>query len=301
MKILNFGSVNIDYIFLLDHIVRPGETITSNNRKICPGGKGLNQSIALAKAGIEVYHAGMIGNDGKMLRQVLEGAGVSTKYLQQVDELTGNAIIQVDQYGQNSIVLYPGANHLQTIDSIRRVLSDFESGDLLLIQNEINLLDVLIEMAYERGMIIALNPSPFDSALESCDMSKVSIFILNEVEGQQLTGEKNPNMILNIAVKKYPRASIVLTLGDKGVLFGNVKERLKQPAYRVEAIDTTAAGDTFTGYFLAAYMHNLPTEKALRFAAAAAAISVCQKGASSSIPTWEQVEEFLCIRSQIDC
>lgn len=153
---------------------------------------------------------------------------------------------------------------------------------------------MLIDRAYERGMTIALNPSPFNRGLESCDLNKVGIFILNEVEGEQLTGEKDPDRMIDLIGARYPQASAVLTLGVNGSIFGSQSERTKQPAYRVEAVDTTAAGDTFTGFFLEAYMRGVPAQKALALASAAAALSVCSKGASSSIPTMEKVENILC-------
>lgn len=162
MKILNFGSLNIDYTYSVDHIVHPGETITSGSLEVFPGGKGLNQSIALARAGADVYHAGLIGEDGIFLRDLCRESGVKTGYIRETETRTGNAIIQVSEKGENCIILYPGANREQTEEYIDEVLKGFGEGDVLLLQNEINLLDYLISKGAEKGMKIVLNPSPFD-------------------------------------------------------------------------------------------------------------------------------------------
>ena len=294
MKILDYGSASLDLVFSVDHISMPGETISSSKREIFPGGKGLNQSIALAKAGAEVYFAGVIGKDGDILQAAFKDAGVHTDYLLVSDsEPTGNALIQVDASGQNSIVLFAGTNHTHTPENMDRVLSQFDPGDILLMQNEINLVGTLIDKAYARGLTIALNPSPFNEKLDACDLGKVGIFLLNEVEGEQLTGEHDETRMLAALGQKFPHARIVLTLGEKGVLYRDEHEELSQPAFKVKAVDSTAAGDTFTGFFLAALVRGLPTREALRVAAKASAISVCRKGASSSVPTWEEVEKEL--------
>lgn len=293
MKVLCFGSANIDIIYAVDHIVTAGETIASTSRTLVPGGKGLNQSIALQRAGIQVYHAGAIGKDGEMLRQVLSDAGVNTEFLRESQEATGNAIIQVDSNGQNCIVLYAGANHQQTKEEIGRVLSHFGAGDMILLQNEINLADALIDKAYARGLTIVLNPSPISGTLDACDLGKVDIFLLNEVEGERLTGESDENRMLDALAHRFPKARIVLTLGEKGALYRYAGQRMYQQAYRVAPVDTTAAGDTFTGFFLSAYLRSLPIREALRIAAKASSISVCRKGASASIPTWDEVMQQL--------
>lgn len=246
-----------------------------------------------------MYHAGTIGKDGGLLEQVLQDAGANTRYLRQVDEPTGNAIIQVDAKAQNCIVLYAGANQLQTSEVIHQVISGFGAGDLLLIQNEINLVDVLIDAAFEHGMKIALNPSPYNVAMEACDLSKISPFILNEVEGMQLTGEKDPDRILSELIRNYPSAGIVLTLGSKGSFYKDQNIEIWQTAYDVKPVDTTAAGDTFTGYFLAAQLQGKSPKEALKMAAVAASIAVCRKGASVSIPTLQEVEDRVTAYSRI--
>ena len=293
MKILNFGSLNIDYTYSLEHIVQPGETITSRSLEVFPGGKGLNQSIALVRAGANVYHAGLIGSDGEFLRDICRESGVKTEYIRETETRTGNAIIQVSEEGQNCIILYPGANREQTEAYIDEVLKGFSAGDILLLQNEINLLHYLIGEGAKKGMKIALNPSPFDEKITTCDLSKVGLFLINEVEGEQITGEKDPEQILQKMEMLYPGAETVLTLGDKGAVYGNGTERIRQEPVRVKAVDTTAAGDTFTGYYLAAVMEGKTKAQAMKEAACAAALAVSKKGASSSVPWRRDVERIL--------
>lgn len=290
MKILNFGSLNLDYVYAVDHIVQPGETISSLSMEIFPGGKGLNQSVALAKAGAEVYHAGMIGRDGDLLLRTCKENGVHTEYIKTLQVPSGNAIIQVAENGENSIVLFGGANQANTKEHVDRVLSQFEKGDMLLLQNEINLNDYLIDEADKKGMLIALNPSPYNSALESCDLSKVGLFLINEVEGGQITGKEEPEEILAAMEALYPKAGIVLTLGSRGVMFAKEGNVTENGIYKVKAVDTTAAGDTFTGYFLHLYMDNKCTIKEMLMTASkASALAVSRKGASPSIPLMEEV------------
>ncbi|MBQ7090345.1 MAG: ribokinase, partial [Clostridia bacterium] len=183
MKILNFGSLNIDHVYQVAHFVQPGETLGAAGYQKNAGGKGLNQSIALARAGVEVCHAGQIGEDGLFLKELLEDNNVSVEFLNVSSEPTGHAIIQVNEEGQNCILIYGGAN--QTVDKahMQHVFSSFESGDFALFQNEMNDLPKLISMAAEAKMKIVLNPSPIGPELFECDLSLVDYFIMNEIEG----------------------------------------------------------------------------------------------------------------------
>ncbi len=292
MKILNFGSLNLDYVYTVDHMAAAGETLASEGLQVFCGGKGLNQSIALAKAGIGVYHAGLIGKDGENLLQACRDAGVHTAYIEEAGEKTGHAIIQVDHSGQNCILLYGGANRNITKEFVDRVLADFAEGDLLLLQNEISQLDFIIDRAYEKGMEIILNPSPYDENIGRCDLSKVSLFLLNEIEGNQMTGETEPDRILDRLQEMYPGAEAVLTLGSGGSVYQDGKQRIRQGIFPVQVADTTAAGDTFTGYFLASRMEGRSAEECLRRASRAAAIAVSRAGAAQSIPEREEVDAF---------
>ena len=289
MKILNYGSLNIDYTYRIPHIVAPGETITSQYLSVFPGGKGLNQSVALAKAGAQVWHAGMIGEDGEFLKQICKKSGADTRFISQVETRTGNAVIQVSDEGQNSIILFPGANRMNTKEKVDSVLDFFEPGDFLLLQNEINLIGYLIDKGKEKGMTVILNPSPFDENLKEADLKKVDLFLINEIEGRQITGKNETEEILAEMKKCYPRAGVVLTLGSEGAIYQDTQEIWRQKAYETKAIDTTAAGDTFTGYFLAAMMEGKNKAQALTEASYAAAIAVSRKGAAVSIPEKQEV------------
>lgn len=289
MKILNFGSLNIDFVYSVDHIVAPGETISSTQLNVYPGGKGLNQSVALARGGAEVFHAGMLGEDGAMLRKTCEENHVDSSLIRTVRERSGNAIIQVSAKGQNSIVLFGGANRKNEKAYVDEVLSHFGAGDLLILQNEINLLDDVIERAAQRQMKIALNPSPYDDAVERCDLRKIHWLMMNEVEGSQITGEREPDAILERIQKKYPQANTVLTLGKDGVVYQTAQQRFYHGIYDVPVVDTTAAGDTFTGYFFAGIARGDSPRECLRIASVASSLAVSRKGAIPSIPWREEV------------
>lgn len=294
MNIICYGALNIDYVYVLNHIILAGETQTSDILDVLPGGKGLNQSIALAKSGMKVYLAGKIGEEGRFLLDWCNKFGVDTKYVSIDNESkTGHAIIQVDKDGENSIILFGGSNRKQTKKEIDNVLSRFDKKDVILLQNEINNLPYLIDKAYEKGMFVVLNPSPMDEKIHECDLSKVSLFILNEIEGEQISDEKEPYSIIRTMTEKYNNAAILLTLGENGALYFDGGEIVKQDSFKVDVIDTTAAGDTFTGYFLSGLLSENGVKNALEMAAKASAIAVSRKGASVSIPLKEEVLYFL--------
>lgn len=293
MRILNFGSLNIDNVYAVDHFIRPGETMSSLGMEVFCGGKGLNQSIAMARAGAQVWHAGAVGrNDGKKLLELLAESGVNTDFVRKTDGVSGHTIIQVDKNGQNCILLFGGANQEITPGQVDETLAHFEEGDILLLQNEINGLAGLIKKAAEKGMKIYLNPSPVTGELLELPLELVDCFILNEIEGADICGqEAKEEEIPQLLHEKYPRAVILLTLGSRGSIYYDGENRYEQPAFCVEAVDTTAAGDTFTGYFIASAVKGNSVPDALLKAAKAAAITVMGKGAAPSIPWDKQVEE----------
>lgn len=290
MKLLNYGSLNYDYVYEIPHFVQPGETLRAKSRTQFPGGKGLNQSIALAKAGAEVYHAGMVGLDGMPLIQLCTEYGIHTEFIETVEDVSGHAIIQLDESGENSILLYEGANGRNSEQQIDRVLNEFLKDDLLLIQNEVNELEYLTQKSYEKGMQIILNPSPFNERLTEAIFSRVSLFLMNEIEGYQITGEKEPHAILKVMRERYPNAGVLLTLGKKGSIYQKEDMIVECKGYEVAAVDTTAAGDTYTGFFLASIQKGMPVAEAMETASAASALAVMKKGAAVSIPTLQEVE-----------
>ncbi|MFR5355321.1 MAG: ribokinase [Clostridia bacterium] len=298
MKVLCFGSLNIDYTYKVPHFVKKGETLASERLQVFGGGKGLNQSVALAKAGTEVYHAGSIGQDGMFLLDMLKDAGANTDFVKILDTVrTGNAIIQNDKSGDNCIILYGGANQALTREQVEEVMSHFESGDYLVLQNEINELGYIVEKAHEKGMIIVLNPSPMNEKILALPLDVINYFILNEVEAAQILGkedkgEESWEQIADDLLKKFPQATIVLTMGSEGSVFKNQKETVCQSIYKVQAVDTTAAGDTFSGYFIGGILGGLSAKEAMDQASKASAIAVTRKGAAPSIPLLAEVQNY---------
>lgn len=301
MHILNFGSLNIDDVYSVEHFVRPGETISPLSYEQFPGGKGLNQSVALACAGAEIYHAGLIGSDGLFLKELLISRGVRTDFLQEQNAPNGRAIIQVDRSGQNCIILYGGTNRQITTDRIEAVFSHFGVGDWLLLQNELNCTKALIEAGKHRGMTVVFNPSPFDEQVLKLPLHLVDWFFVNEIEGAALSDESEPECILNGIRARYPKSKTVLTLGKDGAMADDGEERAFHGIFDTKVVDTTAAGDTFTGFFLAAISAGKPLKQALKEASAASALAVSVKGASVSIPERKTVEAFLADSSRAVC
>jgi len=289
MKLLVFGSLNIDHVYQLPHFVRDGETIASTRYDRHSGGKGLNQAIALAKAGQEVCFGGAIGTDGLFLKELLNEYGVDTQFIRTLNIPTGHALIQVDTDGRNCIILYGGANQAITPEMICETLAQLDEGDLILLQNEISHCDEIIREAAKRGIQIALNPSPFTAELLTWPLDKVTYFLLNEVEGEDMTGEKEPDKILDSMLARWPNCRVVLTLGVQGSMYADQTQRIFQPVVKAHAVDTTAAGDTFTGYFLHAVLEGKDVAFALKEAASASAITVSRPGAAQSIPLLKEV------------
>ncbi len=292
MKVLVFGSANIDRTYSVPHFASAGETLSADKMELFCGGKGFNQAIAFARAGSEVYFAGAVGDDGDMLIDTLKENGVNVEHLKRTAGPSGHAVIQVAPDGQNSIIILAGANGEITHEDVDRILSSFSEGDLVVLQNEISSVDYIITQSKSLGMIVALNPSPFNEKIGSYDLSKVDYLLVNEVEGSLLTGSGKPETIVCTMHEKYPDANVVLTLGCAGSVFaGTDGKLLTSGIYKTTAVDTTAAGDTYTGYFLTEALLTGDYEAALKMAAIASGISVSRPGASQSIPYSNEVRE----------
>lgn len=290
MKILNFGSLNIDKVYAVEEIVKGGETIDSVSFSESVGGKGLNQSIAVAKAGGNIMHAGCVGKDGEILLQALKDNNVDTSLIKTVETASGQAIIQVDKHGPNCIILFHGANYEVDKAYIDEVMQDFAQGDILILQNEISNIDYIIEVAKAKQMKIYLNPSPINENLNKYNMQAIDGIFVNEHEGAYLAGKEKVEDILDSLASKYPELEIILTFGDKGAYYRHKDINIFQPAYKVNAVDTTAAGDTFTGYFIALRQQGKSIEESLQKASKASSITVSRKGASISIPKIAEVD-----------
>lgn len=290
MKVLNYGSLNIDYVYSLDHFVKRGETISSDSLDIFPGGKGLNQSLALGRAGAKVFHAGAIGKDGMFLLDLLKNSGIQIEHVRVLEGVqTGTAIIQKEKSGDNCIILYSGANHEISEKDIEETFQNFSEGDVLILQNEINAIGRIMEEAHQKGMQIILNPSPMNESIFQLPLEFVHYFILNEIEAAQilkldLVTVENAEKIVRELHQRYPQSKIVLTLGAEGSLYFDGELLLRQNAYKAKVVDTTAAGDTFTGYFVAGILNEDSVKTAMERATHAAAIAISRLGAAPSIP-----------------
>lgn len=289
MTILNFGSMSIDHVYRVPHFVRPGETLTALDYRVFAGGKGLNQSLAIARAGGIVSHAGSVGEDGRWLIEMLQHEGVEAAGVSLSSTSTGHARIQVDSSGENSIVLYAGSNRTISPEHIDDVLHRFGPSDSLLLQNEVSHVEHLLRSGKARGMHIVLNPAPMDALAKALPLDLVDLLIVNEVEATGLAGTEDIETMLIRLRKRLPTTTIVLTLGSQGAIWQSPDKRFHTAAFPVEVVDTTGAGDTFIGYLLASLAQGSSSERAMQFAAKAASLCVTRLGAADSIPTLSQI------------
>ncbi len=288
-KILNFGSLNIDYVYKVPHFVKPGETLASQTLETFSGGKGANQTTALARAGAQVSHAGKVGPEGAKLKEQLEKDGVDVHSILESKTPNGHACIQVDPKGQNAILIFPGANREITEEEIDEALSLFQKGDYLLLQNEVNLVDSLIKKGHEKGLKVCFNPAPMEPEVLKYPLHLLDTLIVNETEAKALAHKAQIDQALNSLVELYPKTELIVTVGERGVLYRFQGKKWDIPAYKTNVIDTTGAGDTFTGYYLAAKLEGKSIEESLKFASKASALCVSKQGAQSSIPRKEEV------------
>lgn len=291
MKVLCFGSANLDHVYKVDHFTVPGETQGCLEYNIKCGGKGVNQAIAMALAGNDTYFAGIIGSDGGLLKDALVDKGVHIDYMKISNKPTGHAIIEVDQSGQNHILLYGGTNKEIDFEYIDEVLSHFSKGDIVVLQNEINNVPYIIERCYEKEMKIFFNAAPYDIAVKNYPIEKVTWLVVNETEGAALSNEEDYEKIIQTLKQKYPHTHILFTMGKEGSRVLTDKEYIKVEALKVNAVDTTGAGDTYIGYFVRGIVEEMPLLETAQMATKASAIAVTRFGAVDSIPNYEEVFE----------
>jgi ribokinase len=294
-KLVNLGSLNIDHVIRLARFPRPGETVSGRDWRRFPGGKGFNQSLAAARAGARVCHFGCIGPDGEWLREALANAAVDVSGIRTLpDADTGRAIVQVDEAGENAIVVVPGANQRLDRSDVEAALSALGDGDWLLLQNEINGLEEVLKVAKKCSARIALNLAPADDGARDYDLSAVSLLIVNEIEARTLSGVSgSPEVLLDALCVAWQTCNVVVTLGRHGLQHGCGRERGRLPAFPVAAVDSTAAGDAFVGYLLASLLGGQALETALARASAAGALAVTRRGAGASIPEQGAVATLL--------
>ena len=289
MNVVNFGSLNIDHVYAVDHFCRAGETIHTKSYTQNAGGKGLNQSIAVSRSGQKVHHAGLLGPEGTRLAELLSGSGVDLRYLKHTDVPQGHAVIQVQPDGQNCIFLYGGSNQAVTPQEIDEVLMQLNAGDYLLLQNEIANLTYLLRAAARRGLRVVLNASPISDELLNADLSGVDWLVVNEIECAAMAGCGDAQAGYETLKQRYPSLGILLTLGSEGSVSWKDGTEVRQCAYPVKAVDTTGAGDTFMGYFVGCLAQGMERQTAMQYASMTSAISVTRPGAAASIPLMDEV------------
>lgn len=293
VKILNFGSINIDHIYRVAHFVRPGETLASNRLDTVLGGKGANQSVAIARAGGQVRHIGRACRSDHWVFTYLEACGVDIANVERVDEPSGHAIIQVDQHGENAIVLHGGANQNFQYDILEQAISGCNAGDYLLAQNETNALTDAVSLALDKGMKVVLNPAPMTDSIRALPLGRLDTLIVNQGEAQVLCDQQELDDIIAALSVRLPNTRVVITLGCNGAALIANGSVLKVPAVSAKVVDTTAAGDTFVGYLLAGLVAGLSDLEALKRACVAGALTVESLGAIPSIPTLDQLTSRL--------
>lgn len=305
-KLVNLGSACVDHVYRVRELVAAGETTASLSHAVFPGGKGLNQSLAATRAGAAVHHFGAVGSDGALLRQTLAESGVDvTGLVLRPDVASGHAVIQVNDRGENAIVIAGGANRTISDADREAVRALLQPGDWLLLQNEINDLPAALELCRDTGARLAFNLAPVDGREVAYDLQRVDLLIVNEIEARALVpddvaGHSDAEVARWLAAS-YPGMEVVLTAGASGLYWACAEsasaegsERVEHhPAFVVTAVDETAAGDAFIGYLLAALLAGEDTEAALRQACAAGAVAVTIAGAASSIPERAAVEALL--------
>ncbi|MCE9662411.1 ribokinase [Halomonas sp. M5N1S17] len=292
----NFGSINLDHVYRVPHLVHPGETLASRAYRVGLGGKGANQSLAMALAGGQVSHWGRLGRQDAWARDRLADVGVNVAHVSLVDEPSGHAIIQVDDVGENAIILFPGANHGFVPSELASLTASAQPGEWLLAQNECNALPELFASARERGLSIAFNPAPMTDDVVWLPLETCQLLFVNRVEAAGLVGlpeSSDAQALLAGLRQRLPDTETVLTLGGAGAWYQSGKAQCYQPALPVKPVDTTAAGDTFIGYFMTARQEGMTVADCLELAAHAAALCVQQSGAAESIPRRTDVDQAL--------
>lgn len=284
MKIINFGSMNQDFVYEVPSFAQQGETLQAQHRETYISGRGLNQSIALARAECPVIHVGLIGSDGVKLKECLASEGVDVSLVEQIEKKSGHTIIQREKSGKRLSINYGGANHHFTPARISKALELCEAGDVVLLQNEINGIPEILEQAKAQELIVVFNVAPTTEQVHEYPLELVDLFIINETEGHTLTGQQDPETIFKALFQRYPQAAFVLTMGELGAKYQDRNQRITVPAEKVPVVDTTAAGDAFIGFFLAHWLKGNPIESCLKIASIAASRCIGKKGAAVSIP-----------------
>ena len=288
-KIINFGSINIDHVYRVPHLVKPGETLSSLDLVTGLGGKGANQSVAIARAGVSVAHVGRVFKGDRWAVALLASTGVDTDNIALIEGASGHAIIQVDDQGENAIVLHGGANQSFSIADIESALNHNQQARYLLMQNETNLLAETFELAQAKGIKIVLNPAPMTDNIKDLPLAKLDTLIVNQGEAEALCGAADIDQMTQQMAALAPQTRVVVTLGGDGAMLLANGEVTHINSPSVDVVDTTGAGDTFVGYFLAGVAEGMNDHDALQRACLAGSIAVTRQGAITAIPDRSEV------------
>ena len=300
-KALVIGSLNMDMTVKVEELPKLGETIFGNDFYESCGGKGANQAVAVSKLGMKTEMIGMVGKDsqGEKLIQNLNKYGIISDNVIKSDELTGRAIITVDRKGDNNIIVISGSNFKITKEHIQAKQDVIASSDVVILQNEIpsETVEFSLLKAKELGKITIFNPAPARK-LSGEVLKNTDYLILNETEMEEIFeikfNDEEYTEKISIKKKEYGIKNIILTLGDKGsILFSEDNNIKKYDVYKVKAVDTTAAGDSFIGAFTMKICEIGNPDEAIKYATAVSAIVVTRQGAQDSIPTREEIEKFM--------
>ena len=289
-KIINFGSINIDHVYRVPHLVKPGETLSSLDLVTGLGGKGANQSVAIARAGVSVAHVGRVFKGDTWAVALLASTGVDTDNIALIEGASGHAIIQVDDQGENAIVLHGGANQSFSIADIESALNHNQQARYLLMQNETNLLAETFELAQAKGIKIVLNPAPMTDNIKDLPLAKLDTLIVNRGEAETLCGAADIDQMTQQMAALAPQTRVVVTLGGDGAMLLANGEVTHMNSPSVDVVDTTGAGDTFVGYFLAGVAEGMNDHDALQRACLAGSIAVTRQGAITAIPDRSEVD-----------
>ena len=284
MAIWNLGSINADFVYAVPRIPAPGETLSSSNRQMFLGGKGTNMSVAAARAAAHVNHIGAIGPDGRWAVERLLEYGVDTRNIAEIETETAQAIIMVTPDGENAIVLHPGANAEIPQATLQTAMAEAQTGDWLVIQNETNLQRTAAALGKKMGLQVAYAAAPFDAERVQAVLPHLDFLILNAVEAEQLreaTGQSPADL---------PIGDVIITLGADGADWYGKNEVKHFDAIKVDPVDTTGAGDTFTGYVLAGLDRGMPMGQAIGQAMRAGALMVTRHGTADVIPELAEVQ-----------
>ncbi|MCC5983574.1 MAG: ribokinase [Rhodobacteraceae bacterium] len=293
MTIFCFGSINIDHFYRLDRLPAPGETVAARAVETGLGGKGANQAVAAARAGARVVQLGAVGTDGDAALTQLQALGVDCRAVSRLPQTrTGHAVILIDAAGENSIVIHPGANRAQDRGEVFAALETAELGDILLMQNETDLQPQVAEHAMGLGLEVIYSAAPFELEAVRAVLPFINMLILNAVEAAQLQAA------LGLAPEDLPVETVVITRGADGAEWvARGTPRIRTPAFGVDPVDTTGAGDCFAGTLAAALERGLDPGGAMREAAGAAALQVTRPGTAEAMPVAAEVAAFLAART----